>query len=413
MAMTSGTRRLGIAVLAGLIVGNAIGYARSAYSQSTDSGKADAKQSGDVGGLSRGDDDPRKVLTEGEWKRVDEAVARALTWLAGQQANDGSFPSLDTGQPAVTSLCLMAFIANGHLPSDGGPYGLRLQRALEYVLDSQKQNGLIARMAPEGESIDRNVNQEVGVTTAYNHAISALAISEMYGTGIKWNRLETAITEALQATLQMQGWPKNQAEDKGGWRYINRFDHWDSDVSITGWELMFLRSARNAGFDVPKQPVDDAVAYIRRAYSKKYETITYEINPDDTRSRAMAGAGILALAHGGLHDSEEARQAGEWLLRQKFEPYNRVEPFTTIVWHHDRYHYAVFFACQGTYQLGGHYWKEFFPRIVPTLLKNQQADGSWAPESHPNDSRYGNAYTTALMVLSLGAPNQLLPIFQR
>lgn len=108
-----------------------------------------------------------------------------------------------------------------------------------------------------------------------------------------------------------------------------------------------------------------------------------------------------------------ARQAGEWLLRQKFDQYNCDEPFEQVGWHHDRYHYSVFYACQGTYQLGGHYWEKFFPTIVPTLLKKQQTDGSWPAESRPNDNRYGNAYTTALMVLSLSAPNQLLPIFQR
>jgi hypothetical protein len=407
MLATTSNKRLKAMILAGLIVGQVFAFAQSAPAQSAKS------QAADHGESRRAEDDPHKVLSQEEWKRVDRASERALTWLAGQQRDDGSFPTFQTGQPAVTSLCVMAFLAHGHLPSDGGPYGQRLERALEYVLDSQKESGLIARMAPEGESIDRNVNQEVGVTTAYNHAISSLTLSELYGIGGKSNRIQHAVDHALTATLQMQKWPKSQAEDKGGWRYVNKFDHWDSDVSLTGWELMFLRSARNAGFEVPKQPIDDAVAYIRRAYSKKYATVTYTIAPFDTRSRAMAGAGILALAHGGMHDTEEARRAGEWLLRQKFEPYNRVEPFEQTGWHHDRYHYAVFFACQGMYQIGGRYWIEFFPRIVLALLKNQRSDGSWPAESHPNDARYGNAYTTALMVLSLGSPNQLLPIFQR
>ena len=65
------------------------------------------------------------------------------------------------------------------------------------------------------------------------------------------------------------------------------------------------------------------------------------------------------------------------------------------------------------YQLGGRYWEEFFPRIVPILLANQQADGSWPADSYRIDATFGNAYTTALVVITLGAPNQLLPIFQR
>jgi hypothetical protein len=50
---------------------------------------------------------------------------------------------------------------------------------------------------------------------------------------------------------------------------------------------------------------------------------------------------------------------------------------------------------------------------VRTLVDNQQRDGSWQAESHFNDGKFGNAYTTALVVMSLGAPNQFLPVFQR
>src|SRR5688572_5862040 len=52
---------------------------------------------------------PSAVLSAKEWHQVNASVARALDWLAGQQQPDGSFPSLANGQPAVTSLCMMAF----------------------------------------------------------------------------------------------------------------------------------------------------------------------------------------------------------------------------------------------------------------------------------------------------------------
>jgi hypothetical protein len=361
------------------------------------------------------DDDPRAVLSKDEWKRVDDSVDRALIFLASKQGQDGSFPTLDNGQPGVTSLCMMAFLAHGHLPDDGGAYGSKLRLALEYILDSQKECGIISRMAAEGTQLDRNVSHEIGVASAYNHAISALALSELFGMGVadKASRLQRAVAHALPVSIEMQRFPKFHPEDKGGWRYVNKFNEWEADVSLTSWELMFLRSARNAGFDVPKQPIDDALGYIRRAYTKRYGTFTYHIATIDTRSRGMAGAGILALAHGGLHNSEEARLAGDWLLKQNFDQYNVVETFGQPGYHHDRYHYAVFYGCQGMYQLGGKYWKDFFPRVVPTLLKNQRADGSWDAESHPLDNQYGNAYTTALVVLALGSANQLLPIFQR
>jgi hypothetical protein len=296
-----------------------------------------------------------------------------------------------------------------------GQYGESLARSVAFVQKCQKLNGLITLVGPNGTTIDRNIGRDVGTAAAYNHAISSLTISEIYGMShtSQSDAMKEVIRRALEATLEMQRWPKDQPEDRGGWRYIDEFDHWDSDVSVTGWNLMFLRSARNAGFDVPKKAVDDAVAYIRRSFSKEYGVFEYIISPTDTRSRGMAGAGILAMAHAGLHESEEAKKSGDWLLRQSFAQYNGIEPFDQPGYKHDRYHYALFNSCQGMYQLGGRYWREFFPPVVRTILANQQKEGSWPTDTHMFDSRYGNAYTTALVLLSLGAPNQLLPIFQR
>jgi hypothetical protein len=215
----------------------------------------------------------------------------------------------------------------------------------------------------------------------------------------------------------MQKWPKRREVDRGGWRYLNVTaeisEALDSDLSVTGWQLMFLRSAKNAGFDVPQEPIDEAIGFVRRCFIPKYGSFLLFTSESDHRTRGMAGAGILALAHSGMHDAPEARQAGDWLLRYSFSPYNAQETFGKSGWVDDRYHYSAFNCCQAMYQLGGHYWEEFFPPFVRTILASQRPDGSWEPESHSDDQIYGNAYTTALVLLSLGAPNQLLPVFQR
>jgi hypothetical protein len=359
------------------------------------------------------DDTPSNVLAPEEWQRVDAAVERALNWLAAQQQTDGAFPTLEAGQPGVTSLCMLAFMAHGHLPGDV-IYGKRLERAADFVLNSQRENGLLSRVGPDGPEITRDVVHELGEAAAYNHAISALTLSELYGMSEheRAARIQKVVAKALKASLTMQRWPKDKL-DVGGWRYIGRpVNGGDSDLSITGWELMFLRSARNAGFEVPKESIDDAVGYIRRCFSKNYGTFVYMRGSSDLRSRAMAGAGILALAHAGFHGAPEASQSAEWLLKYNFDDYNKIAPFRSQ-WPIDRYHYGLFNSCQGMYQLGGRYWEAFFPSAVRTVLANQQPDGSWPAESHFNDAPFGNAYTTALVVMSLGAPNQFLPIFQR
>ncbi len=352
---------------------------------------------------------PANVLSPDEWRNVDGAVDRALTFLASQQQPDGSFPTTPNAQPAVTSLCVLAFMAHGHKPGNG-PYGERLERAIQYIISCQKPSGLVMLLGANSPEVDREVDHEVGCPGTYDHAISSLTLCELYGMNParKTPQLKNVISKALAVTYMMQRWPKDTASDVGGWRYVDDFDRTDSDLSVTGWHLMFLRSARNAGFPVPAQNINDAVRFIRRCFQREYGTFNYVANASDLRTRGMAGAGILALGHAGFHNSVEARRAAQDLLGYSFEVYNDYARSKR-----DRYHYSLFMCCQGMYQMGSPYWDQFFPRTVRAILTHQQGDGSWDAERNAHDRQYGNSYTTALVVLSLGAPNQLLPIFQR
>jgi hypothetical protein len=65
------------------------------------------------------------------------------------------------------------------------------------------------------------------------------------------------------------------------------------------------------------------------------------------------------------------------------------------------------------FQLGGDYWRRFFPPLAETLTRHQSEDGSWDPENDNNGDYFGRTYTTSLAVLALTPAYQLLPIFQR
>ena len=70
-------------------------------------------------------------------------------------------------------------------------------------------------------------------------------------------------------------------------------------------------------------------------------------------------------------------------------------------------------ACsQAMFQLGGDYWTRFYPPLMKLLTENQNEDGSWDAEA-VQETKFGNHYTTALTVLALTPPYQLLPIYQR
>jgi len=355
------------------------------------------------------------VLDANQWKKVDASVQRGLTWLATQQQADGSFRSTDVGQPAITSFCLMAFLAQGENPANG-QYQQQLEKAIDFIADQQKANGLISTKAPNDVPIPRKVEHyTVGAPSVYNHAIAGLALSEAYGqcNPDQAKRLAPIIEKAIAATLEMQGWRPKRAWSIGGWRYLDTDFDIDADLSSTGWQLMFLRSAKNAGFDVPKSSIDAAVKYVEKCFLKDgdRQVFVYMVGVREASTRAMAGAGVLAMAHAGKHDSEEAIASGEWILKRDFTQYNKDTPIHGAKWSPDRYHYGSFLCTQAMFQLGGKYWEQFYPPLVETLLNNQQADGAWPPEK--NDKQYGSCYSTSLCILSMSVPNQVLPIFQR
>jgi hypothetical protein len=354
------------------------------------------------------------VLSDDEWVEVNDAVDESLKWIAVQQNRDGSFPTLPQAQPGVTSLCVLAFMSHGHLPGEG-EYGERLNKAIDYIRGCQKRNGLLALVAPNGEQMSRQINHEIGYTVAYNHAIAGLVLCEAYAMdgSERAKELEPAIKRAMDATLEMQNWPKDHAEDEGGWRYLDDYDDRDSDLSVTGWQLMFLRSAKNAGFDVAEEPIERAVGYVRRCFRQDIGSFSYKTGPENRVSRGMSGAGVLALAHSGLHNTPEAKLAGEWILRSGFDEYKGYGNINGSRREDDRYHYGLLTCCQAMYQLGGDPWNQFYPPTVRTILSGQQPDGSWPKENHYRDAEFGEAYTSAICVLALSAPNQLLPVFQR
>ena len=85
----------------------------------------------------------------------------------------------------------------------------------------------------------------------YNHAIAGLMLCEAYGTTdqARTAKLRPAIEEALAFARKMRRPQFAPAENVTAWRYyhpqtVDQFG--TADLSITGWYIMFYRSARNA-----------------------------------------------------------------------------------------------------------------------------------------------------------------------
>ncbi len=76
--------------------------------------------------------------------KVRDAVDKALSWLKDNQKPDGSWQAGGGSTTAIPSLAVMAFLARGHVPGQG-PYGDILNKTIDFVLDSQQENGLLSK----------------------------------------------------------------------------------------------------------------------------------------------------------------------------------------------------------------------------------------------------------------------------
>ena len=123
----------------------------------------------------------------------------------------------------------------------------------------------------------------------------------------------------------------------------------------------------------------------------------------------MVGAGILVVVHGG--PTSNTHGAGRRRLVVGASFHSVLVKVGRRTW--DKFFYSTYYCSQAAAQLGGRYWEGIYPPLVNALLNSQSPDGSWPVEIGHSDSAFGNVYTTAMAVLSLTPPYQLLPVYQR
>src|SRR5262249_49273362 len=176
---------------------------------------------------------------------------------------------------------------------------------------------------------------------------------------------------------------------RGGWRY--QVAHYDgSDISVTGWQVMALRAAKDLGCDVPASAIDEAVGFIKRCHDRGNGGFRY--TPAGRVTVACTGTSVLALELCGkeLHRSPDAVRGGAYLIRSGNLPY----------WDQEYFFYSVYYGAQATFQLGGNYWSTYRPRLHKVLLANQGSNGSWLGGTWDAQSA-GHVYCTAMAVLAL------------
>ena len=314
-------------------------------------------------------------------KAFDEAVDKALAYLARAQLGDGSFPANMRNNTAIASLGVMAFLARGYSPGLP-PYGDTINRGIDFVLSVQ---------APDGTIIGAGGGQ------MYSHNISTLMLSEVSGMvdPDRQKRIDQALPKALKVILDAQDVPK-APPFQGGWRYEPKST--DSDISHSGWALMALRSARNNGAPVPKEALDRATKFIMMCAGQEGQ---FSYQPGGGVGLIRTAVALLCLELSGRHRVAETIVAGGWVAKRFKQEWRAEYPY-----------YALYYCAHGMFQLGGQQWERFAPELYDTILKLQGSDGAWAPLSAKEDES-GPCYCTSMAVLALSVSYRQLPIYQR
>ncbi len=325
--------------------------------------------------------------------RTEEAVVRALDWLARHQSPDGHWDCTEyddrcgscrgMGQAradiALTGLSLLCYLAVDHTPDKKGPHRETVARALDWLLQQQKQGGNL--MGGDIESM-------------YSHGIATIALAEAYGmTGDE--RFEQPVRRAVEFIH------RSQAMRGGGWRYT---PGQAGDTSVTGWQVMALAAAREANIAVPDAAIEVGSLWMERLADPAAPGI-YSYQPSYEPSAAMTAEGmfirqLLGVPRYDLAMRASARHLTEHLPTPEGPPNS----------------YYWYYATLALFQHQGDEWRAWNEALKPMLLGSQvpegPAAGSWAV---PVGDRWANVggrvYQTAICTLTLEAYYRYLPRF--
>ncbi len=339
--------------------------------------------------------------------QVKSCVTKAVSWLLKQQQPAGHFSEQKSNQQprrgdipshaaAMTSLAIMGLASVGHLPGGSSPESIAVHKGLKFIVDHVEpdENGYLGRS-------DRS--------RMYGHGIMTLMLTEMLGMSpdeATDKKVREMAEKGIKLILRSQQTPKSEA-NRGGWRYEPSSS--DSDISVTVWQLMSLRAAKNSGIEVPKEAIDKAIAYIKRSYRAERDSngqlkqmdAAFSYEPYGGRQTfSTTSAGLLSLQVAGQYDIPEVLGSSNWLL--KFPPEVN-EPW---------FFYGCYYYAQGMYQRGGDHAATARQKTEQMLVGAQSGEGAWFPRNG-NEKSAGPVYATSLALLSLSVYHHFLPIYQK
>jgi hypothetical protein len=324
----------------------------------------------------------------GATMRSEAAVERGLEWLAAHQRADGSWnfdhqnetckghcgnPGSFASTTAATGLALLPFLGAGNTHQKG-VYRENVQKGV-YFLGSKMI------LSEKGGDLHQS--------NMYAQGIATIALCECYAM-TKDASLKPYAQSAVDFILN--------AQDKhgGGWRYAPLQP---GDTTVTGWQVMALRSGELAGLRVPTPALSLVEKFLDRVQSDEGAKYGYQ---DTDPTRACSAIGLLCRIFLGWPREQLA-------LMRAVSRYEKQGPHKTDM-------YSNYNATQVMHHVGGSPWLSWNKRMRDYLLSTQATagheNGSWYFVGDEHGKVGGRLYTTCLAIMTLEVYYRYLPIYE-
>jgi len=320
--------------------------------------------------------------------KTEGAVALGLRWLANRQHRDGLWSlagPYSEGSPsenveAATAMALLAFQGAGHTPAGDpkDPFTPVVRRGW---------NALLKRMDEDGRFF-HDVSRSHQL---YTQAQCTIALCELYAMTDDEQYFDAA-QKAVDYCVRVQA-------PEGGWRYEPGEA---GDMSVTGWMVMALQSARMAGIEVPS-PVFDLINQFLDSVARE-EGSQYAYQSRQGATLPLTAEGLLCRQYLGWPRDDPRLNAGvEYLLNNLPRWDNR----NVYYW---------YYATQVCHHMEGKAWQTWNGEMR-SLLPEQQVKrgterGSWDPRGDRWGSHGGRLYVTCLSLYILEVYYRHLPLYQ-
>lgn len=357
-------------------------------------------------------------------RATEEAVEMGLLWLANHQLPSGlwSLTGDQQGgkgkysrgaeienQEAATAMALLAFFGAGQTPKNG-LHAKVIDKGVKALLRLQDAKGVFFHGSQSQDLL-------------YTQALCTMAACELLALDPSNSDLRSPCEKAVAFCLESQS-------SLGGWKYTPRVD---ADVSVTGWMLMALQSAKNAKLDVPQKVFDDIGKFLDET-ARGPLTPQMLIDPTtppaagspplgsryaymvgDNHDAVMTAEGLLCRMYlGWAPDDERLRNGCEYLLSEELPAWEARDV------------YYWYYGTQLMFHMEGTFWQRWNGVLRDMLVKRQEKAGaergSWNPmgtgqgDAEGADRwsllhRGGRLYVTAFSVYMLEVYYRHLPLY--